>query len=161
DVLDRSEARLELVGVGVERARADMVVRVAIATVERQLVDEVVLDDRDLDFGERVARVKVTRNRRRRTALTSEIALLELFVNFEVQRFLAILDTEVRSDTRIGPRRLQAELVTNEGHVQVGDIFVDRAALETRGLKVVESALSNSTGLEDVVRDAACRRLDA
>ena len=64
------------------------------------------LDERDLDLGEGFADVN-SRYRRGRTALAGQIAGGEFLVDFEVQPFLAVFDTEVRADARVGPGNLR------------------------------------------------------
>jgi hypothetical protein len=84
-VPDRSEARFELVRVGAEGVRANVIRRFTIGAIKAQLIDDVMFDDRNLEFGERLANVEMTGDRRGRAALASKIAAREFLVNFEVQ----------------------------------------------------------------------------
>src|SRR6185312_10271351 len=100
---------------------ADMIVRLAEAPVKRQLVDDAVLDDRNLDFAERLAHVEVSGDVRNRTARAGEIAGLGLEIIAEVETFLAIFHTDVDSDAGIRPWRLKAIIRAGHGDVRVGD----------------------------------------
>ena len=84
DVAGRSELGRQLVGVGVVLAAvAELVPGPAIAGAERQVVDEVVLDDRDLGFAEEFDHPEAAVDRKRRSALTGEIAGLERLVRIQ------------------------------------------------------------------------------
>src|SRR3546814_20007173 len=74
DVADRSELRLDLIGVGAEAAaRAlHLIVRIAIAAGEAQVVDEAVVDDRNPHFGARLAHAERNADRKGRRALPGE-----------------------------------------------------------------------------------------
>ena len=89
----------QLVGVGVVLAAvAQLVAGLAIAHAERQIVDEAVLDDRDLGFAEEFEHLEVAVDRKRRSALAGEVARLERLVRVQLERFLA--DTRHRSSRR-------------------------------------------------------------
>src|SRR4051812_9077571 len=151
DVADRGEFRRDLVAVRREAAAAvDLVVGVAIAARQRELLDEGVADDRNLDLREELANVEGARLRKRRTALAGEIAGLEFDVRVEVEEFLPILAADVDADATVGPRRLKAVFATFEREVDVGDGLVRVAALEAGGLQIVQGRCGNTAGLEDI-----------
>src|SRR5206468_6881074 len=67
----------ELVGVGAEVVIPNLVIRITIAAGNRELLDERVADDRDLDFAEKLAHVERTLDGNDRAALAGEVAGLE------------------------------------------------------------------------------------
>jgi hypothetical protein len=63
EVAHRGEEARDLVGVGREIVVADLVIRIAIAELEREFMDEAVLDDRNSRFGKGLADVELTCDR--------------------------------------------------------------------------------------------------
>ena len=144
DVADRRELGRELVRIrGEAVAAVDLVIRVTVAAGDRELLDEGVADDRHLDFGEQLADVERTVVREGRTALAGKVAGLEFDVRVEVQKLLTILGADVDADPAVRPRRLETIFAAFERHVRVGDRLVDVAALEARGLQVVQRRLAS------------------
>src|SRR3954453_13336855 len=80
NVGDRRELAFDLVGARVEAACSDMIIRKAIAGINLQEIDEIVLDDGDLDLAIELAHVGMTLDRGWGRAVAGEITGLELAV---------------------------------------------------------------------------------
>ncbi len=152
DVGDRRPDQLTLVRM---RRTRGAVARIAIAAIDRQLVDErAVADQRHLDFAEHFLDGVAAADRQRRAALAGQIAAQERVVDFEAQRFLAVLATDVQRDALARERRLHAVFGALEGEVRVEDGFLVLARLEARGLDIVQRLGRDPGRAEDVERDA-------
>src|SRR5204862_5838188 len=109
DVVDRREFRRDLVRVRiVATATADVIPRLPVTEADRELLDAVVLDNRDLGFAENVPDAEVTADRKRRSTLAREVAGLERLVRVQFEGFTPVFDTEVDTNTVLSPRRLDA-----------------------------------------------------
>ena len=139
----------------VDARSVNLVVGVTIAGADLQEIDEIVLHDRHLHFGEQLAHVEPAIHRRRRTALAGKIATGELVINLEVEALLAILGAHVEADTVFRPGSLDAVFAALEGEVDVTDPLVDHAALEARSLEEGKRILSHATRREDIPRNAS------
>ena len=155
DVADRGQLSLDLVGVGAERAAARILVaRIAVATRDRELVDEVVGDDRDTNFAEGFLHVERAADRKRRRALAGEIARLEFQIRGEVERFLPIFGAERDTDALVRPRELDPVIAELAGQAGRRDRLAVHAALEARRLEVGERVGGHPVQREDVVGHA-------
>ena len=117
-----------------------MVVRQAVAGVELQQIDEVVLNDRNLDFAVKLANVRMACNWRSGAPLAGEVTGLELDVRAEGQGVLHIVDTDIRADAIVSPRSLEAVISTGEGDIGFRSLLSDAAALEARHRHVGQSS---------------------
>src|SRR5687768_8845454 len=86
-------------------------------------MDEVVLDQRNLNFREQLLDVELTVDREGRSALTGQVARLERLIRIEEQRFLAIFEAGIDADAVLGPRGLEAIFTERAGEVDVGDLL--------------------------------------
>ncbi len=117
-------------------------------------MNEVVLDDRKLNFREQLTNVELALNRRGRAALTGEVAGSELLVNLERKPLLAIFGADVDADTSLGPRHPPTIFVADDRRIEVGDRLIDLAGLEAWRLQILQRSWSDTSSLKDVVRNA-------
>src|SRR4029453_16478497 len=111
------------------------------------------LNHRKLGFAKELDHTEVAINRKRRSALTGEIAGLEFLVRIEDQLLLAVFGTEVDANAVLGPGELDAIVAKCTGEVGVDDLFRRAAMDHTKDVEVVDRRLRRRRA-EDVIGDA-------
>ena len=112
-------------------------------------MNEALLDDRDADLGEGLADVIFAADREYRPTPAGEVVGLEGDIGPEVQRLLAVLDTDSETDAAVRPRELNAPFAEIAGQRRAGHGLVDQGALEAGRLEKVER-LDHGPGPEDI-----------
>src|SRR5205814_5290884 len=123
----------KLVSNGPEVVVRDLVIRITIAAGEREILDERMIDDRDLNFAEQLANVEAARfaavrraiYRQCRSTVAGDVVYNQCLVGLRQQRLLAILSADVQRHAAVRPRRLEAIFAAFEGEIGVGYGLVD------------------------------------
>src|SRR5207302_7643131 len=108
----------------------------------------------DLHLAEDLQHAEVAVDRRGRSALTREIAGLELLIRIQRQRFLAILGTDVDPDSFVRPWRLHAHFTESAGNVSIGDLLRGLAVDHTEHIEIIHGGSRYRPGAKRIVGHA-------